>query len=140
MIQKNSSHRRSLRLIWTDNYVRLAEKVYQSNGAFMMECFVAQRLFELIRKPTQLRTSPSQVDEIIEMYEHEKGFTLTSLQKEAVKKATQHHFFIINGGAGVGKTTVLDAMYRVFASIHVKPIQIALAGKAAKRMTEAYRI
>ncbi len=121
----------------TDNYVRLAEKVYQSNGAFMMECFVAQRLFELIRKPTQLRTSPSQVDEIIEMYEHEKGFTLTSLQKEAVKKATQHHFFIINGGAGVGKTTVLDAMYRVFASIHVKPIQIALAGKAAKRMTEA---
>lgn len=120
-----------------DNYVRSAEKIYQSNGAFMMECFVAQRLFELITKPTQLKTSFLDMDEIIERYEWEKGFTLTSLQKEAVKQATQHHFFIINGGAGVGKTTVLDAMYRVFKSIQVKPIQIALAGKAAKRMSEA---
>jgi exodeoxyribonuclease V alpha subunit len=120
-----------------DNYVVLAEKVYQSNGAFMMECFVAQRLFELIKKPMQLKTSPSKMDEIIDRYEQEKGFELTSLQKQAVTQATLHHFFIINGGAGVGKTTVLDAMYRVFQSIHIKPIQIALAGKAAKRMTEA---
>ncbi|MBC8673757.1 AAA family ATPase [Aeromonas hydrophila] len=51
--------------------------------------------------------------------------------------AIKHRFLIINGGAGVGKTTLLDALYSIFRELDIRPIQIALAGKAAKRMAEA---
>jgi exodeoxyribonuclease V alpha subunit len=119
-----------------DNYVLLEDSSYQSNGAFIMESFVAERLVELIRTPVQFSTTDNSIAGIIADYEQAKGFPLTLRQHDAVMQAFQHRFFIINGGAGVGKTTVLDALYRVFESIHIIPIQLALAGKAAKRMTE----
>lgn len=121
----------------SDNYVLLEDGCYQSNGAFLMESFVAKRLIELIRTPIQFPTTDTSIDEIIADYEQTNGFSLTARQHDAVLQAIQHSFFIINGGAGVGKTTVLDALYRVFKSMDIVPIQLALAGKAAKRMTEA---
>lgn len=120
-----------------ENYVLLDDNRYQSNGAYLMESFVATRLAKLIKTPVQLNTTELSLSEIIHDYELEKGFELTALQREAVIQAYQHQLFIINGGAGVGKTTVLDALYRIFKSMNILPIQLALAGKAAKRMTEA---
>lgn len=120
-----------------DNYVLLEDGSYQSNGAFLMESFVAERLVELIRFPVQFSTTDISIADIIADYEQTKGFPLTARQHDVVLQAFQHRFFIINGGAGVGKTTVLDALYRVYDSMHIVPIQLALAGKAAKRMTEA---
>ncbi|KJY97650.1 AAA family ATPase [Pseudoalteromonas ruthenica] len=121
----------------SDNFVLMKGGGYQSNGAFVMESFVAERLNELIRTPVQFSTTDSNISDIIADYERAKGFSLTERQFDAVLQAFQHRFFIINGGAGVGKTTVLDALNRVFESMHIVPIQLALAGKAAKRMTEA---
>ncbi|MEH6712741.1 MAG: AAA family ATPase, partial [Paraglaciecola polaris] len=121
----------------SENYVLLEDGSYQSNGAFVMESFVAERMVELIRTPVQFSTTINSISDIISDYEQAKGFSLTSRQYDAVMHAFQHRFFIINGGAGVGKTTVLDALYRVFESMHIVPIQLALTGKAAKRMTEA---
>ncbi|CUS47488.1 MAG: RecD/TraA family helicase [Idiomarinaceae bacterium HL-53] len=120
-----------------ENYVLLDDNRYQSNGAYLMESFVATRLAKLTKTPVQLNTTEKSLSEIIHDYELEKGFRLTALQREAVMQAYQHRFFIINGGAGVGKTTVLDVLYRIFQSMNIVPIQLALAGKAAKRMTEA---
>lgn len=121
----------------SENYVLLAEGRYQSNGAFVMESAVAERIAQLVSIPVQLVMTNEQISETICDYEQAKGFQLTSLQHEAVTRAACHNFFIINGGAGVGKTTVLDALYHVFRQMHIVPIQLALAGKAAKRMTEA---
>jgi exodeoxyribonuclease V alpha subunit len=121
----------------SENYVLLAEGRYQSNGAFVMESAVAERIAQLVSIPVQLVMTNEQISETIRDYEQTKGFRLTSLQHEAVTRAARHNFFIINGGAGVGKTTVLDALYHVFRQMHIVPIQLALAGKAAKRMTEA---
>lgn len=44
---------------------------------------------------------------------------------------------LVTGGAGVGKTTVLKAMYRLFDAAGIEVVQMALAGRAAKRMQEA---
>jgi exodeoxyribonuclease V alpha subunit len=43
----------------------------------------------------------------------------------------------VTGGAGVGKTTVLKAIYEVFGRAGLNVFQIALAGRAAQRMQEA---
>lgn len=119
------------------HYVLLADGSYQSSGAFLMEAFVAEQLVKLIRCPVHYPITENSIADIIVNYEQTKDFTLTERQHEAIMKAFQHSFFVINGGAGVGKTTMLDALYHVFESMHIVPIQLALAGKAAKRMRES---
>jgi|GEM_PF-458051 ATP-dependent exoDNAse (exonuclease V), alpha subunit - helicase superfamily I member len=120
-----------------NNYVLLEKGLYQSNGAFLMESFVAEYLIENICNSVPGSKTDHNMKMIIREYEQRTGFSLTKGQNHAVAQAFQHQFLIINGGAGVGKTTMLGALYEVFKSTHTIPIQLALTGKAAKRMTEA---
>ncbi|MEA9439066.1 AAA family ATPase [Aeromonas caviae] len=102
-----------------------------------MEAYVAQRLVNLITTPSKLSLDEKRINFYINQYESKKCFHLSSLQKEAIFGAIKHRFLIINGGAGVGKTTLLDALYSVLHKLDIIPVQVALAGKAAKRMAEA---
>jgi exodeoxyribonuclease V alpha subunit len=72
-------------------------------------------------------------------------------QKEAMQKAISSPLFILTGGPGTGKTTVIKGIVHIFAHLHglsldpkdyneENPFPILLAaptGRAAKRMTEA---
>ncbi|EKP0310074.1 AAA family ATPase [Aeromonas veronii] len=120
-----------------ENILEVGENALQSAGAFTMEAYVAQRLVNLITIPSKLSLDEKKINFYINQYEIKKHFFLSSLQKEAIFGAIKHRFLIINGGAGVGKTTLLDALYSIFRELDIRPIQIALAGKAAKRMAEA---
>ncbi len=44
---------------------------------------------------------------------------------------------VITGGPGTGKTTIINAMIRIFAGMRTKILLAAPTGRAAKRMTEA---
>ncbi|MFC1838455.1 ATP-dependent RecD-like DNA helicase [Thermodesulfobacteriota bacterium] len=58
-------------------------------------------------------------------------------QKEAVKTAASSKLMIITGGPGTGKTTVINAIIKIYKELGAK-IQIsAPTGRAAKRMSEA---
>ncbi|MGO0308415.1 AAA family ATPase [Endozoicomonas acroporae] len=120
-----------------ENFQKLEGGFYQSNGAYVMEKYVASRLADMLQAPAQLGLEGSAIEEHIAEYEKANAFTLTEKQKQAVIGAAKHPFYLINGGAGVGKTTVLDALYHVFDHAGMIPIQVALAAKAAKRMSEA---
>lgn len=72
-------------------------------------------------------------------------------QKEAIEKAVQSPVFILTGGPGTGKTTVLNGIVTLYAELNglsldvndytdEKPFPILLAaptGRAAKKMNEA---
>ncbi|MGU5785899.1 AAA family ATPase [Aeromonas caviae] len=120
-----------------ENILEVGENELQSAGAFTMEAYVAQRLVNLITTPSKLSIDEKRINYYINKYESKQCFNLSSLQKEAIFGAIKHRFLIINGGAGVGKTTLLDSLYSVFRELDIRPIQVALAGKAAKRMAEA---
>lgn len=120
-----------------ENILEVGENELQSAGAFTMEAYVAQRLVNFITTPSKLSFDEKKINLCINQYENKNNFFLSSLQMEAIFEAIKHRFLIINGGAGVGKTTLLDALYSVFRDLDIRPIQIALTGKAAKRMAEA---
>jgi exodeoxyribonuclease V alpha subunit len=61
---------------------------------------------------------------------------LTPEQRNAVKMGVREHVSILTGGAGVGKTTVLKALCFVLEQMGCNVIMTALAGRAAKRITE----
>ncbi len=61
---------------------------------------------------------------------------LAKEQKNAVHTATKSKIMILTGGPGTGKTTILNAIIKVFQSTKAKILLAAPTGRAAKRMTE----
>lgn len=104
-------------------------------GAMLMELTVAKAIASRLSPAPLLSTA--QVNELIHEYEKVEGFDLNAEQKQAVHVAVQNPFAVILGGAGVGKTTVLKAVLKAYEAAGVGVHQMALSGRAAKRMTEA---
>lgn len=80
-----------------------------------------------------------QISAKIDTFEIGAGFNLTQEQREAVTRCCTNRLAILTGGAGCGKTTVIEAICFALESLHqTKQIFLmALAGKAAQRITEA---
>ncbi len=116
----------------------IAENCIQPLGARVMETVVADAVATRIttESSTQLLSTDA-VQEILTDYEAIEGISLSAEQREAVLAACHKSFVCITGGAGVGKTTVLKALYRVYDKTGHRIVQLALAGRAAKRMHEA---
>ncbi len=73
---------------------------------------------------------------LIEKTEMENGIRYETLQKRAIMEAVKNAVFVLTGGPGTGKTTVVRAIIRIFESMG---LDIALAtptGRAAKRLSE----
>lgn len=107
-------------------------------GAWIMEtnvaCSMAERLLPANNIPL---LHCHHVDSIVAEYEVAEGIVLNDEQRLAVHTASANSLSLIVGGAGVGKTTVLKALYKVFDEASTQVFQVALAGRAAKRMLEA---
>ena len=95
---------------------------------------LAQRVRELA--DSKARPLPG-AEAAVRAFEAAAFVTLAEEQREAVFQAARASVFIVTGGPGVGKTTVLKAMLAVFRQSSV-PVRLAApTGRAAKRMTAA---
>ena len=62
--------------------------------------------------------------------------TLAPEQLEAVRTAARSKVMVLTGGPGTGKTTIINAIIRVFSEVRAKILLAAPTGRAAKRMAE----
>jgi exodeoxyribonuclease V alpha subunit len=69
--------------------------------------------------------------------ERRTGLTLAESQKAAVGMALGSKVLVITGGPGAGKTTIVNAILRIFSAKHMSLLLCAPTGRAAKRMNEA---
>lgn len=109
----------------------------QPMGAMVMELYVAKAVTDRLAATSTALMAPEEVSEVLMAYEAAEGIELNAEQRQAVHLASEKSFMLITGGAGVGKTTVLKALYKVYDQSGVEVVQLALAGRAAKRMQEA---
>ncbi len=109
----------------------------QPLGAMVMEQQVAAAVADRLKATVPPLLPTDDVDELLLSYEKTEGIELNPQQWEAVHLAAAKPFALITGGAGVGKTTVLKALYGVYDRAEIAVTQLALAGRAAKRMQEA---
>ena len=110
----------------------------QPLGALVMEQQVAKAVVNrLTEKCNQPLLNSDDVNQILADYEHSEGIDLNLEQRSAIHLAIENSLALITGGAGVGKTTVLKALYQVYDRANVEIVQVALAGRAARRMQEA---
>lgn len=113
---------------------------YQAAGAHMMERYVADRIKEMLAEPAMgdlIAREVSDAELGAWLDRQDMGVALDDEQREAVRIAVQQRFGIVRGGAGVGKTTVLKAVARACAAFGRTTHMMALAGRAAVRISEA---
>jgi exodeoxyribonuclease V alpha subunit len=109
----------------------------QPLGALVMERQVAAAIKIRLGGTSQALATPAEIEEVIAGVQQDEGFELNAEQCNALHLVAEHAFACITGGAGVGKTTVLKSLYRLYEKAGVRVLQVALAGRAAKRMQEA---
>ncbi len=103
---------------------------YESKIAFYLQ--------RILRSPKSVQFVNS--DETIQDVVKKLHISLAPEQLEAIKMATSSKVFILTGGPGTGKTTILHAIIKVFKEHKAKILLAAPTGRAAKRMSETIGI
>lgn len=106
---------------------------YHGIGQWIMEQTVARRFAKLATRAIWTHHYDYALAKALEG----QSFPLTDKQNEAVRSALSHGLSIIAGGAGTGKTTVLNVILRAYQALGVDIRAMALSGRAAKRINEA---
>ncbi|NVL93215.1 MAG: AAA family ATPase, partial [Desulfobacterales bacterium] len=101
----------------------------------LSETSIATRLKTLINTPESIRRI--ETDKAIEWVQGQLAITLAGRQVEAIRCALENKAMVITGGPGTGKTTIINAILKIFSRLGVKTMLAAPTGRAAKRMSEA---
>jgi exodeoxyribonuclease V alpha subunit len=101
----------------------------------LSETNIAARLKALINAPKSIK--PIDPDKALKWVQKQLDITLAPKQVEAVKRAVTDKVLVITGGPSTGKTTIINAVLKIFAKSGVKLLLAAPTGRAAKRMSEA---
>jgi exodeoxyribonuclease V alpha subunit len=104
-------------------------------GYHTAETQLAANLTTLIKTPRAVRRIDP--EKVIPWVQEKLAITLAEGQIAAVRAATDHKVMVITGGPGTGKTTIINALIRIFSGIRTKILLAAPTGRAAKRMAEA---
>src|SRR5699024_5045038 len=76
------------------------------------------------------------VEGIIQEVEMEQGFSFDEDQRKAINDMLKHNVFLLQGGAGVGKTASVNAVARVMTENGYSIGQVALSGRAANNLQQ----
>ena len=102
---------------------------------YLAEKGVANDLHRLV--DADLKPVRADVSRLIAAMESRKGIELSREQKGAVEESLTSGAFVITGGPGTGKTTIISAVADILTSCEFVIAIAAPTGRAAKRITEA---
>ncbi|NNF98943.1 MAG: ATP-dependent RecD-like DNA helicase [Desulfobacteraceae bacterium] len=102
---------------------------------YRCETQIAGRLTALIRSPKSIR--PIDAAKALEWLSRRLDIQLADKQILAIRTAVEQKVMVITGGPGTGKTTLINAILRIYQKLGIKILMAAPTGRAAKRMSDA---
>lgn len=140
-----------------DEIIRLGEeevivqegtRLYEKS-LYFSEIGMTTSIRHMLKRKKKIVYKEKDIDATIAMVEKQSGMTYGESQRLALKEAIRSPFFILTGGPGTGKTTVINGIVNLFAELNglslditdytqeVFPILLAApTGRAAKRMND----
>ena len=131
-------------LIEEDKVQNVDTKIFE-NSLFFAEEGIRSSLLRILEKGKQNKFESKKIEAAITHIEEEFAISYDVIQKQAICDAINHKIFILTGGPGTGKTTVINGIIAVYALLngldlrksHDLPILLAApTGRAARRMNE----
>lgn len=131
-------------LIEEDKVQQIDTKIFD-NSLFFAEEGIRNHLIRILEKEETDKQETEIIQEQIAIAEEELGIQYDAIQKQAICDAIQNKVFILTGGPGTGKTTVINGIIAVYALLegldfrNKSNLPILLAaptGRAARRMNE----
>ncbi len=98
------------------------------------ETRIARQLKVLIAAAKSLREVNA--DRALDWVQQQLDITLARNQVKAVRGALENKVMVITGGPGTGKTTIVNAVLKIFSQLKARIMLAAPTGRAAKRMSE----
>lgn len=115
-------------IIWNKDKTKIGLKWY-----YDLECDIASHLMRLKNAPN--RFNYSNWEQLIKQKEKIQGWNYTSQQMEGIEMVLKNQICCISGYGGTGKTSIIDGILTVLQGY--KSVTVALAGRAAARISEA---
>ncbi|MFS9170948.1 ATP-dependent RecD-like DNA helicase [Streptococcus infantis] len=131
-------------LIEEEKVQQVDTKIFD-NSLFFAEEGIHNHLIRILEKEEPNKHETEIIQEQIAIVEEELGIQYDAIQKQAICDAIQNKVFILTGGPGTGKTTVINGIIAVYALLEGLdlrkksnlPILLAApTGRAARRMNE----
>lgn len=130
-------------LISEDKVQNIGTKIFD-NTLFYAESGIHKHLTRILDRPLEKEISSQDIQTEIKHIQAEFNINYDKAQKNAIQKAIQSKVFLLTGGPGTGKTTVINGIIKAYANLHQIDLQksdlpIILAaptGRAARRMNE----
>ncbi len=126
----------------TDAWIVIDNNRYYLKENYEMEHDIAHQLKEINDLPNK---EIEQFDDRILALEKSLGVSYNLEQKRAIKNALENRISIISGGPGTGKTTIIQAITKLYIEYYkLSPIEVlasiallAPTGRASKKLAEA---
>ena len=126
-----------------DNADKNKNKIFLYSS-YMNELKIVENVIRIMDSEGYI-SSGADIDSFIDEVEEEVGFSYDAIQRKAIKEAVTSKFFVLTGGPGTGKTTVINGILKTYEKIRRVTLRnekdivklLAPTGKAARRMGEA---
>lgn len=115
-------------IVWNKEKTKIGLKWY-----YDLEYSIAEHLVRLKNAPNKFEYSNWL--EIIKKKEKDQGWDYTEQQLEGIKMVLDNQLCCISGYGGTGKTSIIDGILTILQDY--KSVTVALAGRAAARISEA---
>nr|WP_165329327.1 ATP-dependent RecD-like DNA helicase [Streptococcus sp. ZJ1593] len=130
-------------LIAEDKVQNIETRIFD-NTLFYAEEGIKNNLRRILDFPLKQDYQAQQIEEELMTVQTELGVHYDDSQKQAIVKALTSKIFLLTGGPGTGKTTVIKGLIKTYAELnqidlHKGDIPIILAaptGRASRRMSE----
>ena len=103
--------------------------------SYECESFIAKKLVLLDKLCPMVDVGD--IAAFIAKEEKRNALSYANMQRRAIAEALGNGVFVLTGGPGTGKTTIVKALIDIFESMGMNVALAAPTGRAAKRMSEA---
>lgn len=123
-------------LIKTNEIIKFNDNIILKSF-YDKEVYIANKIKLLNRIKTSLK-----IDKEIDKYEKKNNIKFNQDQKDAISGSLVNNLFIISGGPGTGKTTIIKALVDIYKSMYenISDDTIALlapTGRSSRRISES---
>ncbi|MEW4354588.1 ATP-dependent RecD-like DNA helicase [Streptococcus pneumoniae] len=130
-------------LIEEDKVQNVGTKIFD-NSLYFAEEGIRTHIMRILERGKKDTFQQEEIEKAIQQVEEDTHITYDAIQKQAICAAIENKVFILTGGPGTGKTTVINGIIAVYAQLHKlnltkeeQPILLAApTGRAARRMNE----